>query len=383
MKSLQSYRILLPLLIGFLVAACQSEESPCPGISLEVDVDSANQSATLFASDLEGLEYQVFINGTLIEEDSLGGSTDFLFDLAFEPGEYEVCVKAQPNQCDTRIEACIEFEIKSAEACLDLHFETVKINENYYKFYADSGILDNIPYKWYVNGDLVKEEPLSEERTNYLAKQLGPGEYEICIVASTDACDEAIYCETIVVEGHEGCAEEVYFEIEKDNNYTYYFYASFSEKTFTDYKWYINDELVDIEVPSEGDADHKLYWQFDVGTYSVCLITDEEGCDPVEWCETIVVEEEVCHDLSFTSELTQTDTTDFYTFTADFEGRDDVTYIWKVFINDDFQGQEVRIAGSDDDHLFFWHMEPGVEYEICLKQDGCSETQVCEVLAVD
>ena len=383
MRLLKSYSTVVIVFIGIMMSACNTDENPCPGISLEVDIDSTNYIASLSASGLNELAFDLFINDQLVKSFDVGELDSVDLTYQFEPGEYKVCVSATSESCDREIEGCVEFTIEhpNKEECLGLQFRTDSIDNYTYKFYADFDGIEETAYAWIINGDVVKEEELNSDRTNYLKWDFEAGEHTICIVAENDECGEVEFCQVIVVENE--CVEEVAFEVEKDNTFSYYFYADFEEKEHVKYKWYVNDELVEVETPGDEETDHKLYWQFDNGTHNVCLVSDQDGCESVEYCETIEVASEECVELSYDAELTETDSTDFYTFTADFEGKDDVTYIWKVFINDDFQHQEVREAGSDDDHEFIWYMEPGVEYEICLKQDGCVEDQVCEIFSVD
>ena len=66
-----------------------------------------------------------------------------------------------------------------------------------------------------------------------------------------------------------------------------------------------------------------------------------------------------------------------------FEDKDDVAYIWKIYTNEDLLATEVREPGSGSDHSFSWQIEPGVVYEVCLRQDGCAESQECKVFAMD
>ncbi len=373
--------MLTVLLTVLLVSACNTDENPCPGVEVDVEIDSANLTAYVAASGLNDIAFDLYVNDVLLESFDAGELDTTEFELKFEPGEYKICILAESETCDQRIEGCVEFVIEdpNKEECLGLEFRADQINNYAYKFFADFEGIENIQYDWYVNEDLVKSEPISDERTNFLEFEFEPGEYNICIVAETDECGEVAYCKEIIIE--KDCPEEVFFEAEKDNDYTYYFYADFPGKEHIQYAWLINDETVDEENEPGEDTDHKLFWQFEPGTYNICLVTNDDDCEEIEYCETIEIVEKECKTLSYTSELNEE--TNTYTFTADFEGRDDVTYIWKVFINDDFQGEEVREAGSSDDHQFEWTMEPGVEYEICLKEDGnCLENQVCEIFSV-
>ena len=369
------------ILAVLLISACNTDENPCPGVEVDVEIDSANLTAHIVASGLDDVAFDLYINDQLVESVEAGELDTTEFEYQFEPGEYKVCISAESETCDQRIEGCIEFVIEdpNKEECLGLNFRKDQIDNYNYKFFADFEGIENIAYDWYINEDLVKSEPLSDQRTNFLEYEFEPGEYTICIVAETDACGEVAYCNEIVVE--KVCPEEVFFEAEKENEYTYIFYADFPEKEHVQYVWYVNDEPVDEENEEGQETDHKLFWQFDAGIHSVCLVTNDEGCQEIEYCETIEVAAQDCRTISYTSDLNEENNT--YTFTADFEGRDDVTYIWKVYINDDLQGEEVREAGSDADHQFEWTMEPGVEYEVCLKEDGnCLENQVCNVFSI-
>lgn len=470
MKLLNKFGMITTVLIVVLLSACNTDESPCPGVGVEVEIDSANLTAHVVATGLEDLDFDLYVNDVLVESVTAGELTDTSFDFEFEPGEYKVCIVAESESCDQRIEGCVEFKIEdpNVDECLGLRFSKEPINDFRYKFFADFEGMETIAYDWYVDGELVDSEPLTDNRDNLLEYEFAPGTYSVCIAATTEECGEVEYCREVVIEEEcveevsfetementhyyyfyadfpekeftkykwyvddelvdvenvegedtdhklfwefdlgthticlvtdqdgcesveyceeivveERCAEEVYFDWEKENTFSYFFYADFPEKDHTKYKWYINDEVVDVENAEGEETDHKLFWQFDEGTYNVCLVTDQDGCETVEYCEEIVVEAVDCVTMSYTSDLnTETNT---YTFTADFEARDNITYIWKVYINDDFQGSEVREAGSDDDHQFQWQMEPGVEYEICLIQDGgCLDQQVCNVFSVD
>ncbi|WP_462249895.1 hypothetical protein [Ekhidna sp.] len=385
MRLFKSYSLFVVIIGALVVNACTPEEDLCPTVDLEVEIDSANYTTHIQASGLSDLAFELFINDQLIKSFAAGELDTADLSYQFEPGEYKVCVFAQSESCDQQLEGCVEFTIDGSnkELCNDLSFSTEMIDNYYYKFTAEFDGIDTLAYSWVIDEDTVLTVPLSDNRVDFLEWDFEEGEYTVCIIAENDECGIIEYCKEIVVENT--CIKEVAFEAEMENAYTYYFYADFDEKDSTKYKWYINEEIADIEIPGEEETDHKLFWQFDNGTHTVCLVTDQDGCESVEYCETIIVEgeEAQCLDLSYEAELTETDTTDFYTFTADFAGKDQITYIWKVFVDDDLQHSETREFGSEDDHSFVWHFESGVEYEICLKQDDCEDNQVCEIFAVD
>lgn len=382
MRLLKSYGIATVIFTALLVSACNTDENPCPGVDVEVEIDSADMRAHISASGLENVAFDLFVNDQLVKSFDAGELDSADLVVEFEPGEYKVCVIAEFENCDQRIEGCSEFIIKdpSEESCLGLEFEIDKLSANEFKFIPTIDDIEAIEYGWYVDGDLVLLDTIIDSEVSYLIWDFSEGEHTVCLKAENDECGEVEYCKTIVAELL--CPEEVYFKAVQDNPMTYYFYADFEGKEHVAYDWYVNDDLVEHENKDEV-TDQKLIWQFNPGTYNVCLVVSQDGCNDVEYCQEIVIEEVECLDLSYTAEIVETDTTDVYKFTADFEGRDDITYIWKVYINDDFQGSEVRHAGSEDDHIFYWGFEKGVEYEICLKQDGgCEENQVCNVYSL-
>lgn len=468
MKLLNRYNTLLTVFLAMILSSCFTDDNPCPDVGIGVEVDSVNMTATITLDGLENLDYQVFVNEVLVDEANLDSINNESFSFNFEPGTYDVCIRAESDQCDRSLEVCQEIVIldPNREECLGLEFTVDQLDDHQYKFIADFEGIENILYTWYVDDDSVQTESLDSDRTHQLLLDLGVGEHTVCIVAETDDCGEVEYCQTIVVDqvcptelffekeedGHNtyfffaefenmdhvpykwfinddevdrenypdrdtdhklfwqfnpgeysicivsdvdgceaveycielvvevDCVEEVYFDYEQEADTVYVFYAEFEGKTSTPYKWLIDNEVVDVENFDNSDTDHKLIWGFDPGTYTVCLITDQDGCEVVEYCESVTVEKTECVDLSFTGD--QEDGTNVFVFTADFEERDDVTYIWSIYINDDFQGDEVREAGSDDDHQFVWQFEPGVEYVVCLKQDGCQDTKLCQVYSI-
>lgn len=364
---------------------CQEIEVPDPNqeecLGLQFRTDQKSDHVYKFFAEFDGIEnveYTWWVNDDSIKTEELGSDRVHFLEWEFPVGEHVVCIVSESPDCG-EVEYCKEIVVE--QVCPEeLFFEKVEQEGHHtYKFIAEFENQDHIPYVWYINDDIVDKENFPDFDTDHkLFWQFGPGEYTVCIVAELEGCDDVEFCVEFIVEND--CVEEVFFDYEKETDFIYVFHSDFEGLETTPYKWIINDEIVDKENFDGFDTDHKLVYDFDPGEYNVCIVTDQDGCESVEYCEAIIVEEN-CREISFTG--TQDAGTPTFTFTADFEGRDDVTYIWTVYINDVKQGEEKREAGSTDDHQFSWQFDEGVEYEICLRQDGnCEESQLCKVFSL-
>ncbi len=360
---------------------CQEVVIPDPNreecLGLVFQTDQIDNYVYKFVADFEGIEnvvYTWWVNEDSIKTEPLDSDRSHFLEWDFEPGEHLVCIVSQSDECGGEVEYCKEILVE-VECPTELFFEAEEDGHNTYVFFAEFESQDHIPYKWYINDEVVDKENFDGFDTDHkLFWQFDPGEYTVCVVAELEGCDDVEFCIDLTVEND--CVETAFFDWEKETDYIYVFHSDFEGQEHAPYKWIINDEIVDKENFDGFDTDHKLVFDFDPGTYNVCILTDQEGCDAIEYCETIVVEEN-CREISFTG--TQEAGSNTFVFTADFEGKDDVTYIWTVYVNDVKQGEEVREAGSSDDHQFSWQFDQGVTYEICLKQDGnCDEAQLCK-----
>ncbi len=357
----------------------------CP-TELFFEKEKEGDNGYLFFARFEGLEtvpYKWYVNDEIVDMENFDGNeTDHKLFWDFEPGEYHVCIKSFVDGCES-VEYCETISIEGVQCPSEVFFNVVEEGDNLFLFSSDFVGMEEIPYKWYINDEIVDKENFDGyENDHKLLWDFGPGTYNVCIETYYDACEPVYYCHEIVID--QVCPTEVYFATQDKGDNLYLFTADFEGKSDIPYKWYINDEIVDKENFDGYENDHQLLWDFEPGTYDICIVTDIDGCESVEFCEQLVIEEQgtTCVDISFTA--VKDENAPAYTFTADFTGKDDVTYIWAVYINDDYQGGEVREAGSTDDHEFYWQFESGVQYEVCLKQDGgCIDKQVCEVFSVE
>ncbi|TRX61387.1 hypothetical protein FNH22_04850 [Fulvivirga sp. M361] len=335
-----------------------------------------------FHADFDGMDtlvYSWYVDDLLVETEELNDNRDNKLLWDFDPGQYTICMVVQSDVCPDNLKFCRELTVKAAD-CPELSFVANEDPVNVYTFKADFEGKEALQYKWYINDDLVDQENTPGSETDHqLYWQFGPGEHTICIVGISDQCEKLEFCKQIVAENPEGCPD-LFFRKEKISDRNYKFFAEFEGiNDLQWYGWFIDGEWVEDESTAK-QGDNILDYVFTEGTHEICIMTETPDCPRgTEYCKTIdVVFEQSCKTLSFTAKK-EADAP-AYTFTADFEGRDDVTYIWSVSVNGDPVGKEVREAGSNDDHAFYWQFQPGEEYLVCLKQDGveCSNYQVCK-----
>lgn len=360
----------------------RGEDEPsdeCP--ELAFSAEQISRIKYLFIAEFEGMDtvdYAWYVDGDSIESEKSEGERHHKFDYEFRPGSHTVCIKARDEKCD-ELAYCKEIVIGEAE-CPEVHFYKEAEGDRAYLFIADFEGKDTTQYKWYVNGDFVDKENFEEHDTDHkLYWQFDAGHHEVCLKSlQTDECEQSVYCVEFDIEGETGCPD-LYFEYQLEDNGEYNFFASFEGMNDLEwYAWYVNGEEADNESGDERDNFLSLDLS-NAGTYEICLKTETPACpEGTAYCKTITVDSENCVDLSFSAE----EETNGFIFTADFEKRDEVTYYWKVYKGDDYQGGETREAGGDDDHDFFWQFESGVEYKVCLRQDGCENNTVCETFMI-
>ncbi|MBW1294530.1 hypothetical protein [Aquimarina litoralis] len=143
--------------------------------------------------------------------------------------------------------------------------------------------------------------------------------------------------------------------------------------------WSIDGE--EIATGNLDDIASQIFeYQFEEGTYTVCVSVASETC-PIEVCKEIVVdidETNPCPDLFF--ETRQLDRPNHYKFIADFPGIEETRYEW--FIN----GEVVETDNQNADNYLFWEFSEAGTYEVCIKTEtpDCPEgTSYCKVIEVE
>ncbi len=158
---------------------------------------------------------------------------------------------------------------------------------------------------------------------------------------------------------------ELAFESIRENTHTYLFEADFRAKDSITYGWYIDGALVEREGSNVENSDHKLLWQFDEGTYEVCIKTETPECpEGTSFCRELVIDpkNDKCPEMAFRRDGD-------YLF-ADFEGIDRLQ--WYGWFIDDKLVEDEGILNNGDNKLRLGDLEPGV-YEICIM----TETPEC------
>lgn len=380
MKTL-NYLTMMVLATGLLVlSSCLEEENPCPDAIINVAVDSTDFSYTITAEGLEEIIYEWQVNGNVVETEELNELRDNILNFTFEPGTYNICISGESEICNGSVEFCKEITIVK-NPCPELEFEYEQLSHNKFLFEAAFERKHDILYTWYVDGDSIETAPFGEDRWHAFDYVFEAGLHEVCIKPVNTDC-ENVYCKEINVE--EKVCPSPFFVADAQEGNNWLFHADFEGRNDTQYKWYVNGHLVDKENFDGHDTDHKLLKEFAPGVYEVCAVVYADWCEEAKYCKEIVIEGETtdCAVLDYTA--TRDGDALAYKFLADFERKNDVTYIWKVYINDDYQGGETRASGSEDDHEFYWQFEQGVSYEVCLIQDGgCTDKQVCKTFKIE
>ncbi len=175
----------------------------CPQLSF--DTDFAGGTSYVFTADFPGRDdlfsYDWFINDDFIETDGTGVQGDHTLSRTFDPGGYEVCIRAITDDCVVGVEYCEFLEVE--DPCPELFFETAQINDVTYKFTATFPLKDEIVYSWNIFREdmLIFSEVEDEVGDNKLEFQFDPGAYEICLRAEVEGCPEVVwFCDDIVIE---------------------------------------------------------------------------------------------------------------------------------------------------------------------------------------
>lgn len=257
--------------------------------------------------------------------------------------------------------------LNTCQGCPEISFAYDDITDFQYRFVAE--ISDEVSsFDWYINDQKIKT---GSPQDLVLEETFTPGFYNVCIKSTTDYCNQGVlFCEEFDIES---VCPELYFEpVQGETNTIYTFFAEFDGmNSLNSYSWHINGDVVEVE--SSETRDNKLFWQFETGIHEVCLQNESPQCpEGAEYCQQIAAG---CLPLDYLFE----EETYGYVFTADFEGKELITYIWNVYVNDELIKQEIHEPGDEDHTFTLDELEPGVTYEVCLKQDGpCLDQQACK-----
>lgn len=177
----------------------------CPELFFEIDSLAYNRFK--FIADFPELDrvttYGWYIDGVKVEEDGIGVQGDNYLIETFDQGTYEICIKARlpEDDCFSGTEYCTTIVVE--DHCPFIFFETIKIDNNNYKFIADFTDQDTIAYNWviYQNADIIFSEFVDQSGSDTLSYQFATGNYEVCMETELSTCPEPLfYCKEILVE---------------------------------------------------------------------------------------------------------------------------------------------------------------------------------------
>ncbi len=176
----------------------------CPQLSFSTDW--AGDTRYVFTADFPEIDqlqtFDWYIDGDKVETDGIGVGGDFMLVETFEPGTYEICIKAQAPEldCFTGTEYCEILEV--VDPCPTLSFSVNEITADTYEFTATFDRQDEIEYTWaiYQNQDLIFFEEELADGDDQLEYQFSPGDYIICMEAEVHGCSiVSKVCEEIIV----------------------------------------------------------------------------------------------------------------------------------------------------------------------------------------
>lgn len=320
-------------------------------------------------------------------------SNQALFDFyESQPSEFLLQLSYPITKSDENILIRNDFElyqlINTCEICPRLFFEEILV-DNHRVLEASSDFLEEIgSYSWFIDDEFVEEDGPKvdgDNRLNISELLFLPGEYEVCIKADFELCDEQlVFCDEIIIDTE--CPEDLEFATELTDETTY---ADSLGYTFTldetlvlsddvTIEWFVEDELI---LSGSGEEGRTIENFFATGDYEICVKYTSDLCpDGVEVCQMLIVdmpEESGCPNLFFTSENIQEGT---YIFRADFPGIETLEwYGW--FIDGEFIEDEGTIVEGDNELIFTF--EPRGSYEVCILTETpeCPESvQYCETI---
>jgi len=147
-------------------------------------------------------------------------------------------------------------------------------------------------YTWSIDGMKVGDFESRMYQYDFLAningnEPGGQGEYEVCVkVVTPDCTTGTTFCKRIAVRNP---CPELLFSIDQEGQTTSYnFIADFEGKNDIVYSWLIDG--VEKEQDGGPEGNNRFFFQFDPGTYEVCIFTETPDCPAgVQFCKELIV----------------------------------------------------------------------------------------------
>ncbi|RZS93259.1 hypothetical protein [Aquimarina brevivitae] len=229
--------------------------------------------------------YDWFVGDRVIERDGPAVDGDNILEFEFDtPGTYFVCIKYQSPTCTQEIPFCQQIVVEEFCPIMEFTFEQ-EPGTTSYTFVADFEFIDRINYEWSVDDVVIATG--GQNGNNTILQDLAPGLHNVCIKYENNTCPQGTgFCREIRVEP---ICPDLFFIAEQDGtNPAYNFFADFAGMNDITYNWTINGEF--IETDGGPDGDNTLFFQFNPGTYQVCITTETPDCpNGVQFCEEIVI----------------------------------------------------------------------------------------------
>lgn len=369
------------LLIMFNSCDEVEELDECPEVS--IDITNVSGSAVYrFVAKIDvtqDVELIWSVDGETVNSGNLNDVSGQILDYRFESGDHTVCVAVVSENCQIEVCKDIFVERDETDPCPDLFFEARQYEiPSQYKFIADFENINEVSYEWLINGEFVDGSAPNEG--NYLIHDFDtPGIYEVCIASETPECPEGVkYCKVIeVVEVDQDCLELSFTkELEPGTDAVYVFEAEVEQSVqIVELQWYVNGELTEN---SFSDNDRVLVYQFDSGTYEVCLKAFTENCtDGVIYCKNFTVGGDACPEIFFEAEQ-DGENLAYYFYPNAFTKIENTTITW--IVNEDVIGTTMG-----HDNPFYYQFSSG-QYKVCMfvETPNCPEgVQFCKDIKIE
>ncbi len=402
MKKLSTW-LLLSCIVTWVFTSCEGETlESCPDMAFEIEkINTTNSKTTQIDSstrlkftadfpEIANTPYQWFVNDSVVDSEIVLDDRDNVYVDFFEPGTYEVCIKAETSDCPNGASFCETITVEEPHrACPNVNF-TMDIEPGTsigYGFLASfDGIEDVTSFKWFINDEQIEHPDDPQIGSNYIHSVLEPGvEYTICLKVLTPNClDGASFCKKFVAGEDVECPTTIFGVQPQEHKGNYKFIAEIQREDAL-YYWYINDTLA-------GDAGSGVF-QYDFlqdntgqvpggpGEYEICLVMETPNCSrelSEKTCVKIIVEDpiNVCPELSFIEEPINRNTKQFYPNVVGIEG--EISIAW--YIDEQF----IENQPSSEYVQFSWDL-PG-SYQVCAKIEtqGCEEViTFCKVIEIE
>lgn len=393
---MKNLRILTLFMLGLMLvfSSCEQEDDDnqneeCPELSF-------SQDGKKLIADFEGINnldvYEWFVDNELVETESQQDQRDNILNLSsYNPGTYNVCIKAETENCPEGVAFCKEIVIEegTTDGCPELKFT----RDGDYLF-ADFEGIDTLEfYAWQLSGEPLGNETITENEgadhqgdNKFSLADLQDGTYTICLISESPTCTSVEYCEDITIDsdGQDSCPDVSL--IAEGNIVTTTIDGVNDLDGFT---WYVNNQSIaegDLQV--QGTTVTIDLSNYNPASYEVCVKYSSSDCSQgIELCATVQVTDDNndgddCPDVSFIVEGTS--------MFANFPGIDQLD-VYEWFVDGQLVETESLQNQDRDDMLDISSYNPGT-YTVCIKAETadcpqgvefCKEVVVPEPQQVD